>query len=215
MPTSDTQVTASTNPLEPGSLSSTERCQSTAKCRSPLTGEEWANMKKPKILLVGAGIGGSTMSMGSNLASLFSQIDILDEFKEIGKHMNRKQVFDENLKPIYGMPSPSAKKYLYDLLLRQIPKEKINMNQKVLSILQNDLGVMIRCHDGSTHHGDIFVGADGAYSAVRRQLYKDLKDKKKLLKSDKVPLSFSCVCLADQTEVLDPEEFPDLNLPES
>ncbi|KAF9207781.1 hypothetical protein BGZ59_010973 [Podila verticillata] len=211
-------------------------------------------MKKPKILLVGAGIGGlilgnllqksnipfliferarqvkpldSTMSMGSNLASLFSQIDILDEFKEIGKHMNRKQVFDENLKPIYGMTFTEREKVsgnkeyivsrpdLYDLLLRQIPKEKINMNQKVLSILQNDLGVMIRCHDGSTHHGDIFVGADGAYSAVRRQLYKDLKDKKKLLKSDKVPLSFSCVCLADQTEVLDPEEFPDLNLPES
>lgn len=82
---------------------------------------------------------------------------------------------------------------------------------KVLSLLQNENGVMIRCHDNSTHHGDILVGCDGAYSAVRQQLYKDLKEKKKLPRSDNLPLPFSCVTLVGQTEVLDPEEFPDLN----
>ncbi|KAG0328413.1 hypothetical protein BG000_000504, partial [Podila horticola] len=172
------------------------------------------------------------MSIGSSLSSLFEQIGILDEFKEIGKHMNRMH-FDENLKPIYGMTFTEREKVfslllqervkeyivsrpdLYDLLLRQIPKEKILMNKKVLSLLQNDLGVMIQCHENSTHHGDILVGANGAYSAVRQQLYKDLKEKKKLPASDNVPLPFSCVRLVGQTEVLDPEEFPDLTLPES
>jgi 2-polyprenyl-6-methoxyphenol hydroxylase-like FAD-dependent oxidoreductase len=86
------------------------------------------------------------------------------------------------------------------------------MGKKVTSILQNEQGVMIRCSDNSTHHGDILVGADGAYSGVRQDLYKDLKKKKLLPKSDDVPLPFSCVCLVGQTEVLDPEEFPEVQL---
>lgn len=89
------------------------------------------------------------------------------------------------------------------------------MNKKVLSFMQNNDGVMIRCSDNQTHHGDILVGADGAYSAVRQYLYKDLKAKKMLPKSDDVPLPFNCVCLVGQTEVLDPEEFPGMKLERS
>lgn len=89
------------------------------------------------------------------------------------------------------------------------------MNKKVLSFMQNNDGVMIRCADNQTHHGDILVGADGAYSAVRQHLYKDLKVKKLLPKSDDVPLPFNCVCLVGQTEVLDPEEFPGMKLERS
>lgn len=108
-----------------------------------------------------------------------------------------------------------ARPELYNILLRQIPKEKIQMSKKVLSFMQNEDGVMIRCADNQTHHGDILVGADGAHSAVRQHLYKELKQKKKLPSSDDVPLPFNCVCLVGQTEVMDPEEFPDLNLPHS
>ncbi|KAF9320553.1 hypothetical protein BG003_005736 [Podila horticola] len=108
-----------------------------------------------------------------------------------------------------------ARPDLYQILLRQIPKEKIHMNKKVLSFMQNNDGVMIRCADNQTHHGDILVGADGAYSAVRQHLYKDLKVKKLLPKSDDVPLPFNCVCLVGQTEVLDPEEFPGMKLERS
>lgn len=104
---------------------------------------------------------------------------------------------------------------LYDLLLRQIPKEKIHMNKKVVSMKQNNEGVAVRCSDNTSYHGDILVGADGAYSVVREQLFKDLKQQNKLPKSDDVPLPFTSVCIVGQTEVLDPEEFPDLNLPHS
>jgi 2-polyprenyl-6-methoxyphenol hydroxylase-like FAD-dependent oxidoreductase len=105
-----------------------------------------------------------------------------------------------------------ARPDLYNVLLRQIPKERIHLGKKVMSTLQNEQGVMIRCADDSTAHihGDILVGADGAYSAVRQNLYRDLKAKKALPGSDDVPLPYSCVCLVGQTEVLDPEEFPDL-----
>lgn len=79
-----------------------------------------------------------------------------------------------------------------------------------MSFLQNKDGVMVRCSDNSTHHGDILVGADGAYSAVRQHLYKLLKERKELPTPDATPMPYSCVCLVGQTEVLDLDEFPDL-----
>lgn len=86
------------------------------------------------------------------------------------------------------------------------------MGKKVLSYQEDSDGVTVTCADNSTYHGDILVGADGAYSNVREQLYSALKAKGSLPTSDEEPLPFNCVCLVGQTEVLDPEEFPGLKL---
>ncbi|KAG0341247.1 hypothetical protein BG004_006102 [Podila humilis] len=223
----------------------------TAKPRPPLTEEQWANMDKPKVLIVGAGIGGlmlgqllhkggipfeiferakevkplgSALSLGVNVTTLFKQLGIFDELVKIGKPNRGFSVyFDDKLSYTMDLSSRiemcDAEEYivsrpeLYELLLRQVPKENIHMNKKVLNFLQNDLGTMIRCHDGTSYHGDILVGADGAYSAVRQHLYKVLKEKNLLPKVDDVPLPFDTVCLVGQTEVLDPEKFPELKLP--
>lgn len=67
-----------------------------------------------------------------------------------------------------SLDSIVARPDLYDLLLRQIPKENIHMGKRVLSTLQNENGVVIRCSDDSSYDGDILVSADGAYSAVRQ-----------------------------------------------
>ena len=67
---------------------------------------------------------------------------------------------------------------------------------------------MVRCADNSSYDGDILVGADGAYSAVRQQLYKALKAVNRLPESDDITLPFSCACLVGQTVPLDPEGFP-------
>ncbi|KAG0331369.1 hypothetical protein BG004_001696 [Podila humilis] len=225
----------------------------TAKPKPALTEEEWANMDKPKVLIVGAGIGGlmlgqllhrggipfeiferakevkplgSAMSLGSSVATLFKQLGIYDELVKIGKtnigwtgYYKDKPLYTADLTARLELCGAEeyivARPDLYDLLLRQIPKEKLHMNKKVLNFLQNDLGTMIRCHDGSSYHGDILVGADGAYSAVRQHLYKVLKEKNKLPKSDDVALPFDNICLVGQTQVLDPEEFPELKLPHS
>ncbi|KAG0334336.1 hypothetical protein BG000_008406 [Podila horticola] len=89
--------------------------------------------------------------------------------------------FAESLRKIIGydvlvFPRPE----IYDLLLSRVPKERILLGKKVLSILQNKEGAMIRCSDGTHYHGDIIVGADGAYSAVRQSLYRQLTDENKL-----------------------------------
>ena len=62
------------------------------------------------------------------------------------------------------------------------------MGKNVISLLQNENRVMIRCTDNSTHHGNILVGANGAYSAVRQKLHAHIKDKGKLPKSDDLVL---------------------------
>ncbi|KAF9376919.1 hypothetical protein BGX21_003354 [Mortierella sp. AD011] len=84
------------------------------------------------------------------------------------------------------------------------------MGKKILSFAQNHEGVMIRCSDNTSYHGDILVGADGAYSAVRQSLYKDLNKKGELPKSDNMPLPFNSICLVGQTRPLDPEQYPHL-----
>jgi 2-polyprenyl-6-methoxyphenol hydroxylase-like FAD-dependent oxidoreductase len=62
--------------------------------------------------------------------------------------------------------------------------------------------------DNSSYEGDIIVGADGAYSAIRQRLYEKLKDRGELPKSDQEDLPFNCTCLVGQTKVLDPEDYP-------
>lgn len=89
------------------------------------------------------------------------------------------------------------------------------MGKKVLWFNQDEDGVTIRTWDKKYHHGDILVGADGSYSAVRQNLYKELKEIKKLPPLDDLPLPFDYVCLLGQTEVLDQEDFPELNKPYS
>ncbi|KAF9324164.1 hypothetical protein BG006_000810 [Podila minutissima] len=210
-----------------------------------------SSSNKPRVLIVGAGLGGltlallllkggipfliverakevrplgSALSLGANLARLLEQIGLLEEFKAIGKPYTQVKTLDGDLNSLFTMDFTgtvdigNSKEYivarpdLYDMLWRQIPREYILMQKKVLSFEQNDEGVTIRCSDNSEYVGDILVGADGAYSAVRQNLYKELKLAKKLPASDDVPLPFSCVCLVGQTTPQNPEDFPHLQL---
>ncbi|KAF9276731.1 hypothetical protein BGZ74_003550, partial [Mortierella antarctica] len=211
-------------------------------------------MKKPKVLIVGAGIGGLTlglllkrgnipfeiyelakevrslgsgMLLGSSVITLFQQLGLYEEFQAIGKPFVQTNLVDEHLQPYHTLDFSLRAKYaggddyilsrpdLYEILLRQIPKENIHLGKRILSFEQNKDGVTIRCSDNATHHGDILVGSDGAHSAVRQHLFHVQKKKKLLPKSDDVPLPFSTVCLVGQTVPLDPEEYPLLKTPQS
>lgn len=84
------------------------------------------------------------------------------------------------------------------------------MNKKIMSILQNDEGVMIRCSDNSHYHGDILIGADGAYSGVRQNLYKQLDDQDLLPVEDKEEMKMAYLCIVGMAGPLDPEKYPSL-----
>ncbi|KAG0332263.1 hypothetical protein BG004_001323, partial [Podila humilis] len=168
---------------------------------------------------------GSALVLGANVAPLFRQLGCYDEFLTLGREQCEIEMFNEELKPQFNMDFRGvhriggaryyslARPELYSFLWKQIPRESIALGKRVLSFTQDDDVVTVSCADGTTYSGDILVGADGAYSAVRQQLFKELKAKRQLPASDDIPLPFSCVCLVGQTIPLDPEEFPYLQLP--
>ncbi|KAG0342758.1 hypothetical protein BG000_001618 [Podila horticola] len=170
---------------------------------------------------------GSAVGLGTGVAALFKQMGIYDDFVQVGKQHTRLQIFNETLAPEFSMEyaflegMTNCKEYLvsradlYDVLWRHAPRDQIHLSKKITDYDQDDKGVTVRCADGSTYHGDILVGADGAYSVVRAQLYERLKEQNKLPASDGEPLPFSNICLVGQTRVLDPEEFPSLKSKES
>ncbi|KAK5802012.1 hypothetical protein F5H01DRAFT_81527 [Linnemannia elongata] len=205
--------------------------------------------KRPKVLIVGAGLGGLTLGillhkanipfeiyeraatvkpLGSAMyfncttAPLFKQCGIYDEFLSIGKFISKIDMCTEDRKVAFELGFAGqeedfgasgyivARPQLYDLLLRQIPSERVHMNKKVLTMEQGGNGVLLRFSDGTEAEGDILVGADGAYSAVRQNLYAKLKKENKLPATDSLPLPFSTVCIVGQTRPLTPEQFPDL-----
>ncbi|KAF9334060.1 hypothetical protein BG006_002772 [Podila minutissima] len=79
-----------------------------------------------------------------------------------------------------------------------------------MSISQGANGVMIRTSDNCTYEGDILVGADGAYSAVRQSMYQELHKEGKLPSEDNMPLPYKHVALVGQTLPLSREDFPEL-----
>ncbi|KAI1321060.1 hypothetical protein EDD11_008641 [Mortierella claussenii] len=195
--------------------------------------------EKPQVLIVGAGIGGLTLGillekahvpyeifdrmaeikplgsalmLGSNVAPLFQQLGIYDEFLTLSKVCHSVNTFNEDREMELSMALEPVVEIsvLYDLLRRQIPEERIHLSKRVLSTKQNEYGVQLHFSDGSVAEGDILVGADGAYSAVRQSLYKQIKKEGNLPCSDDSALPFSCVCLVGQTKPMDPVEYPRL-----
>ncbi|KAI1314762.1 hypothetical protein EDD11_001731 [Mortierella claussenii] len=165
---------------------------------------------------------GSVLWVGPNIAPLFRQLGIFDDLVAVSKEGQTSDTYNEDRQRDFSvnnklaLPMGGSSTYyvtrsaLYNLLLRQVPAEKVHLGKRLLSFQQNELGVRVQFADSSIAHGDILVGADGAYSGVRQNLYSQLKKKEMLPASDDCALPFSCVCLVGQTKPLDPTKYPEL-----
>ncbi|KAF9150008.1 hypothetical protein BG015_008179 [Linnemannia schmuckeri] len=171
---------------------------------------------------------GAALSIVGILLVLFERLQILDEFVSLAKSYTQSTVENEagemlsttNYVPFQTLTGYRsyiiARPALYNLLLKQIPAHKIHFGKRVLTVSEDNDDedkVHIQTADGATYQGDILIGADGAYSAVRQRLYEKLKAGGTLPKIDEEDLPFSCTCLVDQTEPLDLEEYPELKVP--
>ncbi|KAF9365617.1 hypothetical protein BGX34_009239 [Mortierella sp. NVP85] len=159
---------------------------------------------------------GSAISVGPGVMPMFSQLGILEKVEAKGKLMTESFMRNEKFELVthldfhteaverYGWPSyVISRPALQEILLGLVPKHKIHLNKRVLSFCETGDGVMIRTSDNKTHHGNILVGADGAYSSVRQTMYEKMDKEGKLPSIDKKPFKYSTICLVGQTCRLD------------
>ncbi|KAF9282000.1 hypothetical protein BGZ68_006273 [Mortierella alpina] len=169
---------------------------------------------------------GSLMCLNANILPVFEQLGLLDELMAISLPVRNTEMFNGDMSVIAKITMGTSVKQLvgydyivfprpdlYELLLSKVPAEKISLGKKVLSLQQNTLGVMIRIADNTTFHGDILVGADGAYSGVRQSLYKELMKSGVLPVKDGKQLSINYSTIVGTTNPLGEDFHPYLKDP--
>ncbi|KAK5807797.1 hypothetical protein F5H01DRAFT_352610 [Linnemannia elongata] len=165
---------------------------------------------------------GSIMSMSPNVRPLFKQLGLEDELLKISLPVPVTNIFNANME-VMGLLKKAGQKEitgydtvvfsrpaLYDLLLKQIPTEKISFGKRILKTEEKDDKVIIHCSDNSTHTGDILIGADGAYSSVRHNMYKRLQEKGLLPKSDTEDLSIGYTLMVGVATPKDKSKYPQM-----
>ena len=103
-----------------------------------------------------------------------------------------------------------ARPDFYNILERQIPKEKIMFGKRILKIKEEQDKVTIECADNTRYVCDLLVGADGAYSSMRRCLYKNLTELGQLPKSDGESLVAGYTLLVGVTKPQSLDQYPDI-----
>ncbi|KAG0211184.1 hypothetical protein BGX28_008364 [Mortierella sp. GBA30] len=160
---------------------------------------------------------GSSISLNQTIQPLFEQLGMLPELEAISKPISSMTFLKESMNKIGSLDLYSDsvrimdRPSLYKLLLSRIPSEKIITGKRVCDLEQNQNGALVRCTDTSVYTADILVGADGAYSSIRRCLYRELRINNLLPKSDMAPLAFDHHCLVGVTDPIDPIYFPELS----
>ncbi|KAK3817307.1 MAG: hypothetical protein J3Q66DRAFT_339481 [Benniella sp.] len=162
---------------------------------------------------------GATISLSAHIQPAFEQLGLLEDLDSIALPCKQIRLFDQQMNVMGDIdiatdhiqgydPKLVHRPDLFNIMLRRVPAEKLSLNKGVIDFEQDEKGVTIRTSDGETHHGDILVGADGAYSVVRTKLFEQMEKEKKLPTEDKAGLWAGTVCLAGTTQSLDPEKFP-------
>ncbi|KAG0291491.1 hypothetical protein BGZ96_005129 [Linnemannia gamsii] len=163
---------------------------------------------------------GAGMSVGANIMPLLEQLDILPELKKVSLPATTMDIYSEDMSLIGSMLGTEheaevgygnmlfSRPEFHQLLLSKIPAERIHYNKKVTSVEQTETHALIRCADGQTHEGDILVGADGAYSAVRSSIYNELKKDNKLPDNDVQEMNVGYACVVGTTTALSTEKYP-------
>ncbi|KAF9947740.1 hypothetical protein BGZ70_002527 [Mortierella alpina] len=134
-------------------------------------------------------------------------------------------VWDENLKVLtridhsgaesrYGhFTRVIARPKLVEILASHVPEHKLHRGKRVLTTapIFDDLanpnsptGVTVTCADNTKYSGDILVGADGVYSAVRQSMLERVEPNASITDREsrkRAQLPFNCTCLVGQTHL--------------
>ncbi|KAG0047651.1 hypothetical protein BGZ83_007317 [Gryganskiella cystojenkinii] len=164
---------------------------------------------------------GSAMTLGPTILPALEQLGLLEELKKISKPIEQLNIANSALEPIASLRLQAQRDMpeFYELIRRQIPEHKVHFGKRILQVKEKEKDehgeskVIIQCSDNTDYDGDILVGADGAYSSVRQNIYRELEAVGQLPKSDKENLVAGSTCIVGVTNPLDPEKYPQVKEP--
>ncbi|KAG0099724.1 hypothetical protein BGZ93_006224 [Podila epicladia] len=156
---------------------------------------------------------GSVIALSPLVLPLMEQLGLLEEIERLSKPVASLTFLRDDLSTIgrvffndnnrgmdhqqrygnYDQTIPRSD--LYNLLLTQIPPDRIRRGKRLVNFKQTETEVTVRCSDGTFYTAEILVGADGATSTVRTSLYRQMKDAKVLPRADQEPEKYRHVCL--------------------
>ncbi|KAG0242671.1 hypothetical protein BGW41_003774 [Actinomortierella wolfii] len=167
---------------------------------------------------------GSTLTLTATVLRLLDQLGVLEDLMRFSRPMSSMTVLDDNLKPLgfvdftklkerYGYHSIVLSRVdLMACLFAHVPPERIHWGKRVLSSVTEDDKVTLHCSDKSSISADLVIGADGAYSAIRQNMYKNMaKQGLKVPQHDTAPLRFDQHCTVGTAENLDPALYPEID----
>ncbi|KAG0235955.1 hypothetical protein BGW42_004410 [Actinomortierella wolfii] len=171
---------------------------------------------------------GSSIAISPQVLRLFQQLNMLDELLAIGKPVTGLSYYGQDMSLIgrndmsnmserYGFQTMIfSRPELMDVLLSKIRKSRISTNKRVLEVTQNNECVVVKCSDQTSYQGDILIGCDGAYSAVRQCLYKaEIAKGVNIPAHDRAPLRFNQFSLVGVAQLNGTEGLKDTNGPDS
>lgn len=131
----------------------------------------------PEIKAIGSGI-----SLAGNAMQVLEKLSVADDVKARGHLITSMIIQDEKGKYLsaldtrkfiedHGMYNVAIHRgALHEVLLKNIPAEKIITGKKAETIRETADGVVVTFADGSEQHGAAVIVADGIHSAIRKQL---------------------------------------------
>ncbi|KAF9124290.1 hypothetical protein BGX30_001020 [Mortierella sp. GBA39] len=165
---------------------------------------------------------GALMSINSNILPVFEQLGLLERVEAISLLIYYTTLFNGKLEKIAEVNTKDhrdragydflvfSRPELYDILLGEIPSGRISFNKRVLSMTKTINGTEINCSDNSSYEADIIVGADGAYSSIRQNIYRKMSELGTLPASDSKDMAMPYLCMVGTTTPRDPERYPEL-----
>ncbi len=127
-----------------------------------------------QMLPLGAGLG-----LGINAMMAFRELGIYENIIRAGKALQSFTVFDQSGKPISKTSFNSTdsignftihRAKLHEVLLSEIEHSSVHTGKRIKDIEISGIGIKLFFEDGSFHHTDYLIAADGINSRIRKKL---------------------------------------------